>query len=216
MIARDEPHCLFLDERNTCSQEVQKTFYSLILERRVGEYYLPQGSMVIGAGNRAQDNTITRPVSSALLNRMFHLELRADTRLWLEWAAQNGNGAGRCGPTGRSRSSRHSHLGTGPQVDAAVPQLPVSPDALPTFPAHHRALIPAGGTEFLTIEGTQFGDGVLLVAEISEKGVPHLESPPTKYSTAKKRLVYRFSCSSVRPRSGLNQTGRSTGRRDRR
>lgn len=142
--------------------------------------------------------------------------IRADTRLWLEWAAQNGNGAGRCGPTGRSRSSRHSHLGTGPQVDAAVPQLPVSPDALPTFPAHHRALIPAGGTEFLTIEGTQFGDGVLLVAEISEKGVPHLESPLTKYSTAKKRLVYRFSCSSVRPRSGLNQTGRSTGRRDRR
>lgn len=90
MIARDEPYCLFLDELNACSQEVQKAFYSLILERRVGEYHLPQGSMVIGAGNRAQDNAITRPISSALLNRMFHVELRADTRLWLEWAAQNG------------------------------------------------------------------------------------------------------------------------------
>ena len=90
MIARDEPYCLFLDELNACSQEVQKAFYSLILERRVGEYHLPPGSMVVGAGNRTQDSAITRPISSALLNRMFHVELRADTRLWLDWAAQNG------------------------------------------------------------------------------------------------------------------------------
>ncbi|MDR3353168.1 MAG: AAA family ATPase, partial [Zoogloeaceae bacterium] len=32
-IARDEPYCLFLDELNACSQEVQKAFYSLIHDR---------------------------------------------------------------------------------------------------------------------------------------------------------------------------------------
>ena len=90
MIAREEPYCLFLDELNACSQEVQKSFYSLILDGRVGEYRLPKGSVVIAAGNRAQDNAITRPVSSALLNRMFHVELRANVRVWLEWAAANG------------------------------------------------------------------------------------------------------------------------------
>ena len=90
MIAREEPYCLFLDELNACSQEVQKAFYSLILERRIGEYRLPEGSIVVGAGNRAQDNAITKPMSSALLNRMFHVELRADSRLWLEWAAGHG------------------------------------------------------------------------------------------------------------------------------
>ena len=37
-IARDEPYCLFLDELNACSHEVQKAFYSLILERRIGEF----------------------------------------------------------------------------------------------------------------------------------------------------------------------------------
>ena len=37
MIVREEPYCLFLDELNACSQEVQKAFYSLILERRIGE-----------------------------------------------------------------------------------------------------------------------------------------------------------------------------------
>ena len=89
-IARDEPYCLFLDELNACSHEVQKAFYSLILERRIGEYHLPKGSIVIGAGNRAQDNAITKPMSAALINRMFHVELRADSRIWLEWAAAHG------------------------------------------------------------------------------------------------------------------------------
>lgn len=89
-IAKDEPYCLFLDELNACSHEVQKAFYSLILERRIGEYHLPEGSIVIGAGNRAQDNAITKQLSSALVNRMFHVELRADSRIWLDWAGLHG------------------------------------------------------------------------------------------------------------------------------
>jgi MoxR-like ATPase len=40
MIARDAPYCLFLDEMNDCSHEVQKSFYSFIHERRVGAYHL--------------------------------------------------------------------------------------------------------------------------------------------------------------------------------
>lgn len=90
MIARETPYCLFLDELNACSQEVQKAFYSLILERRIGEYHLPEGSIVIGAGNRAQDNAIVKTMSSALINRMFLVELSPNARAWLEWAGQNG------------------------------------------------------------------------------------------------------------------------------
>lgn len=90
MIARGEPYCLFLDELNACSHEVQKSFYSLILERRVGEYTMPAGSIVIGAGNRSQDSAIVRPISSALINRMVHVHLRVSHRDWLEWAGGNG------------------------------------------------------------------------------------------------------------------------------
>lgn len=86
MIARKEPYVLFLDELNACTQEVQKAFYSLIHEKRVGEYHLPEGSIVIGAGNRAQDGAIVKTMSSALVNRMFHVQLRADVNQWLEWA----------------------------------------------------------------------------------------------------------------------------------
>lgn len=88
-IAREEPYCLFLDELNACSHEVQKAFYSLIHDRRLGEYELPEGSIVIGAGNRAQDAAIVKPMSSALLNRMVHVHLQASHRDWLAWAAQN-------------------------------------------------------------------------------------------------------------------------------
>ena len=88
MIAKDEPYCLFLDELNACSQEVQKAFYSLILDRRVGNYELPEGSIIIGAGNRSQDNAIVKTMSSALINRMFFVELTVDVENWLDWAYQ--------------------------------------------------------------------------------------------------------------------------------
>lgn len=90
MIARKEPYVLFLDELNACSQEVQKAFYSLIYERRIGEYHLPEGSIVIGAGNRTQDAAIVKTMSSALINRMFHVQLKPDVKSWLTWAYGNG------------------------------------------------------------------------------------------------------------------------------
>jgi hypothetical protein len=86
MIARESPYCLFLDELNACTHEVQKAFYSLIHERRTGDYALPDGSVVIGAGNRAQDSAIVKPMSSALLNRMVHVQMTVSHCDWLEWA----------------------------------------------------------------------------------------------------------------------------------
>jgi hypothetical protein len=89
-IARDEPYCLFLDELNAASPDVQKAFYSLILDRRIGSYELPKGSIVVGAGNRATDNALARPMASALINRLIHIHLRASTTDWFVWAGENG------------------------------------------------------------------------------------------------------------------------------
>ncbi|AGZ44831.1 ATP-binding protein [Actinoplanes friuliensis] len=89
-IARDEPYCLFLDELNSSSPEVQKAFYSLILDRRIGTYELPAGSIVIGAGNRSSDNALARPMASALVNRLIHVHLRASHTDWLNWAMTAG------------------------------------------------------------------------------------------------------------------------------
>ncbi len=38
---------------------------------------MPKGSIVIGAGNHAEDSAFVKPMPSALINRMFHINLRA-------------------------------------------------------------------------------------------------------------------------------------------
>ncbi len=89
MIVREKPFCLFIDELNIASSEIQKAFYSLILDQRIGEYHLPEGSIIIGAGNRAQDSSLVKQMPTALINRMVHVHLHVSTREWLDWAANN-------------------------------------------------------------------------------------------------------------------------------
>ncbi|MEO6451737.1 MAG: MoxR family ATPase [Burkholderiaceae bacterium] len=86
MIVREREFVLFIDELNIASQEIQKAFYSLILDKRIGEYRLPAGSIIIGAGNRAQDAALAKQMPSALVNRMVHVHLKASHREWLHWA----------------------------------------------------------------------------------------------------------------------------------
>ena len=69
-----EPFCLFLDELPACAPDVQKAFYSLLLERRLGEHALPPGTWVVAAGNRMQDRALVRAMSSALVNRVTILQ----------------------------------------------------------------------------------------------------------------------------------------------
>jgi AAA domain (dynein-related subfamily) len=84
-----EPFCLFLDELPACAPDVQKAFYSLLLERRIGEDKLPAGSWVVAAGNRAEDRALVRALSSALVNRVAIINVRVDLREWLIWARAN-------------------------------------------------------------------------------------------------------------------------------
>lgn len=89
MIAKHEAYCLFLDEFNACNLDVQKVFYTLIHDRRIGEYILPEGSIVIAAGNRAGDHAIVNHLSSALINRMVHVYVESSTQDWINWARQS-------------------------------------------------------------------------------------------------------------------------------
>src|SRR4051794_762617 len=81
--------CLFLDELPACAPDVQKAFYSLLLERRIGEHPLPPGTWVVAAGNRAEDKALVRTISSALINRVLILNVRIDVAEWLGWASAN-------------------------------------------------------------------------------------------------------------------------------
>ena len=83
------PFCLFLDELPACSPDVQKAFYPLLLERRLGEHELPKGSWVVAAGNRVEDRSLVREMSAAMVNRLFLLSIRVDAAEWFAWAERN-------------------------------------------------------------------------------------------------------------------------------
>src|SRR5438477_7472508 len=85
-----QPFCLFLDELPACSADVQKAFYPLLLERRLGEHSLPAGSWVVAAGNRTEDRALVRALSAALVNRLFRLQVRVDPAEWFHWAEGQG------------------------------------------------------------------------------------------------------------------------------
>lgn len=87
-ILRSEPFLLFIDELNSAVPDVQKAFYSLILDRRLGDYLLPTGSRVIGAGNRIEDRALVRPMATALSNRMLHVGLEPNAEAWLAWGSR--------------------------------------------------------------------------------------------------------------------------------
>jgi hypothetical protein len=89
LIVRDKPFVLFIDELNTASPEIQKAFYSLILDKKIGEYHLPKDSIIIGAGNRTQDSALVNQMPSALINRMIHIQMKVSVKDWLDWAQNN-------------------------------------------------------------------------------------------------------------------------------
>ncbi|SNS08912.1 MoxR-like ATPase [Humidesulfovibrio mexicanus] len=77
---------LFLDELNSAPPLVQAACYQLILDRKLGEYALPEGWTVLAAGNRESDRAITHRMPSALANRLVHLDFEPDLDDWLSWA----------------------------------------------------------------------------------------------------------------------------------
>ena len=77
---------LFLDELNSAAPSVQVSAYQLILDRRVGEYELPEGWAIVAAGNREGDRGVTYRMPSPLANRFVHFEMDVDVEDWRLWA----------------------------------------------------------------------------------------------------------------------------------
>jgi MoxR-like ATPase len=67
---------LFLDELTAADQRLQISAYSLILDRRVGRYALPDGWQVVAAGNASFHGAVSHDMGTALADRMFHLNVQ--------------------------------------------------------------------------------------------------------------------------------------------
>ena len=80
---------LFLDEMNSAAPSVQAAAYQLILNRRIGQYKLPDNVLIIAAGNREADKGVTYRMPAPLANRFVHLELTVSFDDWFQWAVVN-------------------------------------------------------------------------------------------------------------------------------
>ena len=89
MAAKYDNIVLFLDEMNSAAPAVQAAAYQLILNRRVGQYELPDNVMIVAAGNREADKGVTYRMPAPLANRFVHLELAVNFDDWFQWAVDN-------------------------------------------------------------------------------------------------------------------------------
>ena len=79
-----------LEELPSAVQMVQAALYQLVLDRKVGEYELPEGASLIACGNRESDRGVVHRMPTPLASRFVHLEIRVDAQDWLAWGAANG------------------------------------------------------------------------------------------------------------------------------
>ncbi len=84
-----EQGIVFLDELNAAPPLVQAACYQLVLDRRIGEYVLPDGWTVVAAGNGEKDRAVTHRMPTALANRMVHIDMQTYLEDWLMWAEKS-------------------------------------------------------------------------------------------------------------------------------
>jgi len=73
---------LLLDEITAASKKVMTAIYQLILDRRLGEYVLPEGWFIVGLGNREDDGGLYNEIPPALVDRFEVLFIRQDFDVW--------------------------------------------------------------------------------------------------------------------------------------
>ena len=86
-----EPAFVFLDEFNAAVTRLhQSVAYQVVLEHRLGPFVFHPDTVVLAAGNLAEDRALATSLSSALNNRFVHFVLRPDPQVWVRWARDAG------------------------------------------------------------------------------------------------------------------------------
>lgn len=80
---------VFFDEMSAAPPSVQAATYQIILNRRIGNYELPEDVVIVAAGNRVKDKGVAYNMPMPLANRFTHLTLEVSSDDWIEWATMN-------------------------------------------------------------------------------------------------------------------------------
>ena len=85
-LGEDITGILFLDEFDHAAPSTQSAAYQLILDRKIGNYKLPEGIWIILASNAKEDGGVHFQIKRPVKNRMIQLKAKATTDEWLERA----------------------------------------------------------------------------------------------------------------------------------
>ena len=81
---------LALEEFNSAPPSVMAAAYQLILDRRLGDYCVPDGVMLLAMGNRDSDKGVTFKLPKPVANRFVHVEMVEHIDDWLAWSVVAG------------------------------------------------------------------------------------------------------------------------------
>lgn len=77
---------LFVDEFNMASPSMMGIAQQLILDRRVGDYKVPDGWYIVAAGNRVEDRAAVSQMPAPVANRFIHFYVDPSLDSWKEYA----------------------------------------------------------------------------------------------------------------------------------
>ncbi len=81
---------IFIDEIAQAAPLVQSAFLQLILDRKLGDYVMPDGWCAMAACNRVEDGTGSHRLINSLGARFDRLDFEVSADDWQEWAAEAG------------------------------------------------------------------------------------------------------------------------------
>lgn len=81
---------LFLDEINCVSETLAPTMLQLLQNKSFGSHKLPEGWVLVTAGNPPEYNRAVREFDVATLDRVRQIDIEPDCGVWLEYAWEHG------------------------------------------------------------------------------------------------------------------------------
>lgn len=90
MIPREGRHLIVIDEINTAPPGTAPMWFSLTLEKRIGNYYLPENCGIVATGNRETDRSAAQPMALAQKDRMIHINVTPSMEAFCNYGLKNG------------------------------------------------------------------------------------------------------------------------------
>lgn len=81
---------LFLDEVNCVSETLAPVMLQFLQYKNFGMHQLPEGWVIVTAGNPPEYNRAAREFDPAMLDRLLKIEVEPDVQIWQEYAAAHG------------------------------------------------------------------------------------------------------------------------------